>query len=66
MEVQIIDYQNEREKINAPYGIKVEDGEGNEYTVSLNKFGELEVNSHFGSMIILPSCDNEIVIKQKR
>ena len=43
MEVQIIDYQNEREKINAPYGIKVEDGEGNEYTVSLNKFGELDI-----------------------
>ena len=62
----IIDYQNEREKINAPYGINVEDGEGNEYTVSLNKFGELEVNSHLGSMIILPSCGNEIVIKQKK
>ena len=65
MHIEIIDYQNKRDKINAPYGIKFEDGEGHEYTVTLNKFGELEVDSCFGSMLIFPKCGNEIVIKQK-
>lgn len=42
------------------------DGDDNQYRVSLNKFGELEVQSTDGSLIICPNVSNEIKIKTKK
>ena len=44
----------------------VYDGEGCQYIISLNKFGELEIQASDGSVSILPRVSNEIVIKTNK
>ena len=42
------------------------DEAGNEYSINLNKFGKLVVNSAFGRMNIIPQYSNEVIIRQEK
>lgn len=67
MKLTITNHQeNNKECIEAISGIIVYDGEGNEYSINLNKFGELVVNSAFGRMNIIPQYSNEVIIRQEK
>ena len=65
MKVQIINHRCDDTEMEVSNGIRVFDGSGNVFILSLNKFGELEVNGVDGSLCVMPQCANEIIIKQQ-
>lgn len=65
MKAKIINHRSGDIEIEANNGIKVFDGSGNEFIVTLNEFGELEVNGVDGSLCVMPRYGNEVIIKQK-
>lgn len=48
---------------NSKYGLTIVDGNDNEYLIQLNSFGELEITSHDGKILINPRYSNQILIK---
>ena len=65
MKVQIINHRCADAEMEVNNGIRVFDGSGNSFVLSLNKFGELEVNGVDGSICVMPQYANEIIIKQQ-
>lgn len=65
MKVQIINHRCADAEIEARNGIRVFDGKGNAFILSLNKFGEQEINGVDGSLYVTLQCVNKIIIKQQ-
>lgn len=65
MDIQIINHQGENNSIEAHSGIIIRDGEGHEFRIKINKFGELVVNGTDGKIFINPQYSNEIILVQK-
>ena len=53
------------DKVIEANSIYLYDGEDNQYRISLNKFGELEIQSTDGGLSVEPNVSNEITIKTK-
>lgn len=53
------------DKVVEANSIYLYDGKDNQYRISLNKFGELEIQSTDGGLIVEPNVSNEITIKTK-
>lgn len=64
MKIQIINHQGDDDIIEARNGIKICDGDSHEFIISLNKFGELEINGLDGRIHVIPQYSNEIILKQ--
>lgn len=64
MKIEILDKEKE-EVIEVKRRLKVYDGKGNQYTLMLNKFGELELNAVDGGLSIEPYMSNEVIIKTR-
>lgn len=65
MKIQIINHRCADAEMEVSNGVRVFDGNGNAYVLSLNKFGELEINGVDGCICVMPQCANEIIIKQQ-
>lgn len=48
---------------DARYGLTIVDGNNNEYLIQLNSFGQLEITSHGGNILVNPRYSNQILIK---
>lgn len=48
---------------NAKRGLTVVDGNDNEYLIQLNSFGQLEITSFDGNILVNPRYLNQILIK---
>lgn len=57
------DYLSEEDKKETKYGIDIYDGKGNQYHINTNPFGELEITTHDGNILINPRYANQIIIK---
>ncbi len=53
------------DKVVEANSIYLYDGKDNQYRISLNKFGELEIQSTDGGLSVEPNVSNEITIKTK-
>lgn len=51
---------------NSKHGLTVVDGNDNEYLIQLNSFGELEITSFDGSILVNPQYSNQILIKTNK
>ena len=65
MKAQIINHHSGDIEIETNSGIRVFDGSGNAFIITLNKLGELEVNGVDGSLCVIPQYANEIIVRQK-
>lgn len=65
MKVSVINHRYGDDEIEVKNGIRVFDGDGNEFIVNLNNFGELEINGLNESLCIIPQYGNQIVIKKQ-
>lgn len=65
MKIQIINHQGDDDIVEARNGIRIYDGDSREFIISLNKFGELEINGSDGRIHVIPQCSNEIILKQQ-
>lgn len=65
MKVYIINHHCGDDEIEVKNGIRVFDGDGNEFIVNLNNLGELEINGLTEGLCIMPQYGNQIVIKKQ-
>lgn len=63
MKVQIINHTEEQPIQETRSGVFVWNGKGDEFRISLNQFGELEINCSRKSILVKPNVSNEVVIK---
>ena len=65
MKVSVIIHRYGDDEIEVKNGIRVFDGDGNEFIVNLNNLGELEINGLNEGLCIIPQYGNQIVIKKQ-
>lgn len=65
MKVSVINHRYGDDEIEVKNGIRVFDGDGNEFIVNLNNFWELEINGLNEGLCIIPQYGNQIVIKKQ-
>lgn len=65
MKVSVINHRYGDDEIEVKNGIRVFDGDGNEFIVNLNNLGELEINGLNEGLCIIPQYGNQIVIKKQ-
>jgi hypothetical protein len=65
MKIEIINHRSENQIIEVGT-IYVYDGEGNQYRMCLDKFGELMIQSSDSGFIIEPHVSDEIILKQTK
>lgn len=65
MKVSVINHRCGDDEIEVKNGIRVFDGEDNEFIVNLNNLGELEINGLTEGLCIIPQYENQIVIKKQ-
>jgi hypothetical protein len=65
MKIQIINHRSDDIEMEVRNGIRIFDGNDKIFILSLNKFGELEINGADGALCVIPQCANEIIIKQQ-
>lgn len=63
MKIEIINHQTGNQEIEVSRGIYFYDSKGNQYRLFENKFGELEIQSTDGALVLRPVVSNEIIIK---
>ena len=63
MKIQVIDYSNEQPITESKNGVYVWDGKGEEFRITLNQFGDLEIYSNHSNIIVKPNVANHITIK---
>lgn len=63
MKIQVIDYSNEQPIIESKNGVYVWDGKGEEFRITLNQFGQLEIYSNHSNILVKPNVANHITIK---
>lgn len=68
MKIQVINHSNEQpiQVVKDQNGIYVWDGNGEEYRISVNQFGDLEIYSSRANILVKPCVANHIVIKTER
>lgn len=65
MKVSVINHRCGDDEIEVKNGIRVFDGEDNEFIVNLNNLGELEINGLTEGLCIISQYENQIVIKKQ-
>lgn len=66
MKVSVINHRCGDNEIEVKNGIRVFDGDGNEFIVNLNNLGGgLEINGLNEGLCIIPQYGNQIVIKKQ-
>lgn len=63
MKIQVIDYSNEQPVLESKNGVYVWDGNGEEFRITLNQFGQLEIYANHSNILVKPNVANHITIK---
>lgn len=63
MKIEIVNHQTGNQEIEVSRGIYFYDSKDNQYRLFENKFGELEIRSIDGALVLRPVVSNEIIIK---
>lgn len=63
MKIKKIDYHKEQETEEVRNGIYVYDGKGEEFRITLDQFGQLEIYSNHSNILVKPNVANHITIK---
>lgn len=68
MKIQVINYLKEQpiQEVKDQNGIYVWDGNGEEYRICVNQFGDLEIYSNHANILVKPCVANHIVIKTEK
>lgn len=59
------DFKDHSEIKEVKYGLNIYDGKGNEYIISVNPLGEIEITANDGNLIVNPRYANQVIIKQE-
>nr|DAY73301.1 MAG TPA: hypothetical protein [Caudoviricetes sp.] len=57
------DFKDDTEVKEIDYGLEIYDGKDNKYVINVNPFGEIEITSSIGNLIVNPRYANQIIIK---
>lgn len=68
MKIQVINHSNEQpiQEVKDQNGICIWAGNGEEYRICVNQFGDLEIYSSYNNILVKPCVANYIIIKTEK